>query len=61
MLDGEDFKPSDNDYDWLGPGIYFWESNWARGLEFASEQMKRKESKIRLSLELSSIWALASI
>lgn len=23
-------KPSDNDYDWLGDGIYFWEHNAQR-------------------------------
>lgn len=25
LLSGEPFKPSQNDYDWLGEGIYFWE------------------------------------
>lgn len=29
---------SQNDYDWLGHGIYFWESNPARALEFAKER-----------------------
>jgi hypothetical protein len=28
---------SDNDYDWLGHGIYFWEYNAQRGYEFACE------------------------
>ena len=37
LLAGETFKPSQNDYDWLGPGIYFWEANPLRGLEFAEE------------------------
>lgn len=37
LLAGEDFKPSNNDYDWLGPGIYFWEANPQRGLDFARE------------------------
>lgn len=27
--------PSENSYDWLGHGIYFWESNPKRALEFA--------------------------
>jgi len=27
--------PSCNDYDWLGSGIYFWENNYYRALEFA--------------------------
>lgn len=30
-------KLSDNEYDWLGPGIYFWESDPWRALEFAQE------------------------
>ena len=37
LLAGEAFQQSENDYDWLGPGIYFWESNPLRGLEFATE------------------------
>jgi hypothetical protein len=28
-------KPSRNDYDWLGHGIYFWENNPQRALEYA--------------------------
>lgn len=27
--------PSENDYDWLGAGIYFWEQNYQRAQEFA--------------------------
>jgi hypothetical protein len=33
---------SQNDYDWLGPGIYFWESNPKRAYSFAAEQVSRK-------------------
>ena len=43
LLNGEPFEPSDNDYDWLGPGVYFWESNPMRGLEFAKEVSRRRE------------------
>lgn len=39
LLSGVEFKPSDNNYDWLGPGIYFWEANPTRGKEFATELM----------------------
>ena len=35
------FKASDNDYDWLGPGIYFWQSNPRRALRFAEEKRAR--------------------
>lgn len=46
LLDGAPFKKSQNDYDWLGWGVYFWEANPKRGLEFATEAMKRPRSKI---------------
>ena len=46
LLRGESFKVSDNDYDWLGPGVYFWESNPRRGMEFAREASLRRGAKI---------------
>jgi hypothetical protein len=42
LLAGEQFRPSDNDYDWLGPGAYFWEANPERALQFASEAIRRR-------------------
>lgn len=30
-----DFRASQNDHDWLGQGIYFWENNPERALEWA--------------------------
>ncbi|MCX5497530.1 hypothetical protein OSH11_22725 [Kaistia dalseonensis] len=42
LLNGEPFKKSANEWDWLGHGIYFWEANPARALEFAKEQQTRK-------------------
>ena len=32
----EHLKASDNDYDWLGSGIYFWENSARRALEWAN-------------------------
>lgn len=32
----EHLKPSRNDYDWLGHGIYFWEYSPQRAMEFAT-------------------------
>lgn len=46
LLAGDSFRPSQNIYDWLGYGIYFWEANPKRGLEFAQEAMKRPGSRI---------------
>lgn len=34
-------KPSENAYDWLGPGVYFWESDPWRALSFASDAQER--------------------
>lgn len=36
---------SENDYDWLGNGIYFWENNPSRALEYALELKKRGKIK----------------
>jgi hypothetical protein len=36
---------SEQDYDWLGPGIYFWESDPHRAMEWAESRVKRGKSK----------------
>lgn len=41
LLAGGKFKQSENVYDWLGSGIYFWESNPRRGYEWAVERSSR--------------------
>ncbi len=41
LLAGDPFLPSDNDYDWLGRGVYFWEYGPERALRFAEEQQRR--------------------
>lgn len=35
LNDKDELQPSDNLWDWLGPGSYFWEQDPARGLEYA--------------------------
>lgn len=45
---GEQFTPSTNEYDWLGHGIYFWEANPSRGLEFAEELSRRPRAASRI-------------
>jgi hypothetical protein len=37
ILAGDQIRPSANDWDWLGPGSYFWESNPQRALDWASK------------------------
>lgn len=40
-INGEDdLVKSQNKYDWLGSGVYFWENDYERALEFANENGK---------------------
>jgi hypothetical protein len=39
-------KSSQNDFDWLGHRIYFWENNPQRAMEYAREVQKRSANKI---------------
>jgi hypothetical protein len=55
LLAGTPFRPSDNEYDWLGPGIYFWEANPLRGLEFAAEAALREPSGIKQPFVVGAI------
>jgi hypothetical protein len=34
-------NPSQNEYDWLGHGIYFWENSPERAMNYAKQQMSR--------------------
>ncbi len=44
VLNGEiDLLPSDNKWDWLGKGIYFWEQNPQRALEYAIKCAKGEQ------------------
>ncbi len=58
VLEGELFKQSNNDYDWLGPGIYFWEANPLRGLDFAREARRRRTSDIRKPFVIGAVISL---
>ncbi|WP_138762161.1 hypothetical protein [Pseudomonas lactis] len=50
VLDGELLKPSTNDYDWLGQGIYFWENSPERALSYA-QSIKRYNKRGRGSIK----------
>jgi hypothetical protein len=41
VLNGEDdLLPSQNSWDWLGEGVYFWEQNPLRAMEYAQASAK---------------------
>jgi hypothetical protein len=46
LVRGEPLEPSDNPYDWLGTGVYFWEHGFERALEFARWKQSRGEVEI---------------
>lgn len=58
ILKGEAFKPSNNDYDWLGPGIYFWESNPRRGLDYAREVLSRARARSKSPFVIGAVVSL---
>jgi hypothetical protein len=51
-------RKSENEYDWLGHGIYFWENNPERALEFAQElkaNPRRGKDPIRQPFVLGAV------
>jgi hypothetical protein len=44
----EHLKPSQNAYDWLGNGVYFWENDPQRAYEFAQQAMQQPVSRGRI-------------
>lgn len=56
----KEFKHSNNNHDWLGNGIYFWENNLERAKQYALEDMERKNSKIKEPFVLGTILDLGN-
>jgi hypothetical protein len=51
----ETLLASTNDYDWLGSGIYFWENNEERAMEWAVELSKRPGSSVKQPVVIGAI------
>lgn len=51
-------KPSANRYDWLGPGMYFWQSNYERALDFARNPPGR--TRIEKPAVLGAVFSLGN-
>lgn len=56
----DDFKPSNNNYDWLGEGIYFWENNFERAENYALLDSKREKTKIKDPFVLGAVLDLGN-
>lgn len=51
LLLNEEFLPSENTYDWLGAGTYFWESNPSRAQDWATHHAERVKQKSGKEIE----------
>lgn len=50
LLGKKELKKSENDYDWLGHGIYFWENDPERALNYAELLQKHPQrSKVKIT------------
>jgi hypothetical protein len=54
LLGKQDLKQSNNSYDWLGHGVYFWENSPSRALEFANF-LKNNPQKAKRPIEKPSV------
>jgi hypothetical protein len=62
LLGGSPFEPSNNKYDWLGSGVYFWEWDYARAYEWAKENKGKKDaSVIGAAVELGNCLDLTTL
>lgn len=60
VINGGSLKASTNDYDWLGHGIYFWENDYDRALDWAKQLSKRQPDKIQTPAVVGAIIDLGS-
>lgn len=56
----DEFRHSDNDFDWLGYGIYFWENNLERAKQYAEVDSKRTNSSIKDPFVLGAVIELGN-
>lgn len=61
LLHNDKMRSSDNDYDWLGPGIYFWENNPQRAIDYA-QMLKDSPGRSRKPIqEPASVGAIIDL
>lgn len=52
LYNNQQLKKSDNKYDWLGNGIYFWENSYQRAYEWADKKYKKNAAVLGAVLDL---------
>lgn len=68
LVNGTPFRKSENEWDWLGPGAYFWEANPQRALDWATQQYGAADAFVvgaivepGLCLDLTTTSGLAAV
>ena len=56
----DNFRHSDNNYDWLGRGVYFWENNLERAKQYAIQDSKRCNSTVKDPFVLGAVLELGN-
>ncbi len=60
LMTGEHLSTSENDYDWLGYGIYFWEYGPERALEWFIEQKRRHPKRLKKPAVIGAVIQLGN-
>ena len=61
LVSGEEqLRASENEYDWLGHGVYFWEANPQRGLDWARKRAGADPDVVGAVIELGNCLDLLS-
>ena len=56
VLKGElTLRHSQNSYDWLGHGVYFWESSPERAYQFAEQSSQRQQSTVKKPFVIGAV------
>ena len=42
----QELEPSNNTYDWLGNGVYFWENSYDRAMDWALNHYKKEDAEV---------------
>jgi hypothetical protein len=61
LLNYTPFQISANEYDWLGAGIYFWESNPVRAMDWAKHLQKIRKGKSNEIVEPYAVGAVIDL
>lgn len=55
LMNHEHLTASNNDYDWLGNGIYFWEQNLERAWQWAKDSANNPKSKVEYPAVIGAV------